>query len=753
MALVIVLGLLSVLVIFSVAFSVSMRTERMATSAFLDVVKARHLAHTALNRVIGVHLHDEMRDEIYPAFEALGSGSQNEIRLLGDGFMESPMVFVPMDLRQAAFDADNVGWVELRDNNNNFFGEYAYLIVNNSGLLDGNVIGARESENNPRQRGTDPREIRFHPDILDGLERSSLAQFRQIYGKFESVPEMYYLGSSGVDGVMPPFTQRGGGQAPTSGSYVNSMHVFSRVPYGTAGVALRENTDLAFIGGDPGAWDRGAIESALSDLEQPGQIPNLTAFIDALYDYADEGYVPHPEGDEARQFRRFSAKPVPMINEVIVSNSLQMVVEGTQTVLLHRTYINVETWFPFPNDPDNAEFSVRLSQPPSYPQVSPPYPEFQNPGTLVSGPEPPTFNPNDGNGYNVTTFVYQQRQEVFGEGQPPYAGGQGSFAVRLVLEGDIEVTYNGAVVDKVFGPWGGNDFRLVGQRPVLAVGEPARGIDTQARAVNDPRINWNPQDNSQWRGVSPPTPGDRNNATIIAPASSSDELDFMYARRGPILSVGEVGYLLYDSSKPWQTVRLLGQNPSIGSELINRLTLLQPSDYPRRGLVNLNSLQTNAIAASIWEMPLERYPGGSITRVSVNQARGFANQLITSTLNNGTMTNLSHLAERLTEANVDGIFGTANDKFTRESVIRNSLGLWTTRHNLFTIFLAARTFAQSYDPSNGAHRNNRANFVTAEQRAVAVVWRDPLITTDQAGNDTNQSIIQFFHWFSGAFGD
>lgn len=115
------------------------------------------------------------------------------------------------------------------------------------------------------------------------------------------------------------------------------------------------------------------------------------------------------------------------------------------------------------------------------------------------------------------------------------------------------------------------------------------------------------------------------------------------------------------------------------------------------------------------------------------------------------MTNLSHLCDRFERSVIDPILGTATNKFVRESLVRNSLGLLSPRHNMFTVFLAARTFADGYNYNPLDSASTKAQYVTSEQRAVAVIWRDPYEITDKAGNATHQSWIQYFHWFSGAF--
>jgi hypothetical protein len=172
-------------------------------------------------------------------------------------------------------------------------------------------------------------------------------------------------------------------------------------------------------------------------------------------------------------------------------------------------------------------------------------------------------------------------------------------------------------------------------------------------------------------------------------------------------------------------------------------------------MVNVNTRQTNALAAAFWQMPIDRFPSETIQDgrwLTDEMALAVASEII----GGEPIANLSQLKSNLSQTFVDNQlreYDAANDKFVRESIVRNSLGLLGTRHNLFTIFVAARVFAENYDPNNAAHFQNREDFVLSDQRAVAVVWRDPFRTLDSARNQTYSSFVQYFHWLTGALED
>lgn len=754
-ALVIVLGLLAVMILFAISFSISSRTDRMATRSYADVVKARQLVHTAFNKVLAEHITADMQDVVYPGEEAFSQADPNGVKLLGDQSMTSAAVFLPMSVRSEAFAADPVRWLELRSQDNRVLGEYAYLVVNCSGLLDANSIGGRESETNPRQRGTNPSEIRFHPDILPEVftgGANSLRSYRNGFGRFESIPELYYIGSTtefeGTLGTRPL-------QQITADYMADNLHVFSRVPYGFANEDLSANTNLiADISGDPAGWDVGAIEAAIADIDG-APIPDVPAFVRVMQDYASEGYELAGAND-AEKFERISSKRVPMINEVIVSNQVQYIASSTSVV--HTVFLTIETWYPF-DEVGPEQFVVSYgsaSAPTINVQVVPPSPPVLDSSldgdyalsSASSSPQP--FTPKVGVP-ETHTYAFSKAVALSG---PLGPAASIDFRALVSLSEPIRVQYLGAGSRTVDVTNVGFAVEPLQPRSRLPIGNGAVApVNSWSSSVNDPRINWSPT--LHFTTVAP-TPAARN-LNVAGPA---DELGFMYARQEPIESVGEVGYLLFDSTKPWTTIRLIGGSstpagyPVQAAKVLDRLSVLPASDYPRRGLVNPNTRQTNALAAAFWTMPLERYEGDTVSRLdAAADARAIASHLQSRVKSQGTITNMSDLVNRLDQSEVDPVLGTSADKFKRESLVRNSFGLLSPRHNLFTIFVAARTFVEGYAYNPGDAEATKSQNVASEQRAVAVVWRDPYTITDGAGNTTHQSWIQYFHWFSGAFGD
>jgi hypothetical protein len=799
-ALVVVLGMLAVLVVMGVAFSVSMRTERIATRSYMDVVKARHLAVTALYRVLAEDISAEMLGRVYPPWDAYTASSvNNELSILmtGSGYTGQPALFVPASLRAAAEPLgrapNGVDWLELRDPiDDEFYGEYAFLIVNNSGLLDANVVGAFEGTQRPRGRGVDPGEIRFSSSILPEAMNSSLNVYRDEFRRFESVPELYYLTSTAVFSsqfidVAPE--RRGPPLKNLPASLADNLHVFSRYPRGYAELEAGQFVARSSVGhvGAGTPWDDetiAGITNALSNLS-PSLIPDVEAFVGVMHDYSSPNYVlyPGPNSPDS-QFNRISSMRVPMINEVVVSN--QFLLTGNPEAshnLRHIVYVTVETWYPFPES--NADrFRVELGDGTGIRvnMISPAaafWPDLNGQYAILEDypqPAPEVGFSSTPNSYRTTTFAYFADQPVipFGPDNPDNITPsphnlEFTYQLEVLIEAEIAVIFMGGeqpMVDRVLAAWPpfvfDRDIRLIAGGPPLSLG--IRGA-----SVNDPRINWDPSSASQWSVGDPVTlgadgAGAFNQHTVSGeraderPTGGQGPLDGMiYARRAPMESVGEVGYLLFDAGRPWETVRLLEPDVRNSSRILDRLTVRE--EIVRRGMVNVNSRQTNALASAFWQAPVEAFPIGTVQEnrwLREALTRGLVAQIV-STTSNAPIANLSELKRVLPHDFVDGLlsallseYGIVNNKFVRESVVRNSIELLGTRHNLFTVFIAARVFAENYDPANPDHFRNRGDFVQSDQRAVAVVWRDPFRTADSANNQTYSSLVQYFHWLSGA---
>lgn len=721
-ALIVVLGLLAVVALLMVAFSIYSRTERVASRAYADVMKARQLTLSALNLIMAEELGEALTNRVYPTEDIFTSDGEGTVNLIGGKSTDQPSAFIPKHFWPALYatNAPASGWRELRDANTNFWGEYAFVAVNLAGLLDANEVGGRAGV--PRRgMGYQPAEIGLNANVLSRDVHpggaTNFLTYRNQFGRFETGPEFEQLASeTNFSAVL--------GAPPLLSNY--HFTTYSRFPLGYAEPDLTVNTNIAYIGGDPVEWDTNTILNILSEFDV---IPDKEAFLRVMQDYASTGYVFAGSSPE-EQFSRISSKAFPMINEVVVNSSYNML-PGNR--MKHFVYIDIELWRPnptgssdayvvsFPN-PGDRLFDFILS-----PNV---YPSLWRDNKYGYPTNNLLLQFKDGSQYATNRMIFEDVALKVGTENPLQA--------RITIKQPLHLhlaSQTNLLIDAIMGTnW-----------PTLRVNWiPSATI--YSLSANDPRINWDPSNHFNLTGDTL----EANNNDLDGP---QDELLTMHARHGPLQSAGELGYLLFSTNKPWTTLRLGPPYPdNYPAELIklfDRFTVHPPEAYPRRGLVNPNSRQTNVLAALFHDTPVGAGPDEASTRLDAEQALNLARSLITNGL---AMTNLSDVVAGFDAGVLEAIVsGAATNKFMRESVLRNSMGLLSPRQQLYAVLVAARSFVEGYDPDDEGIFAERDDYVASEQRAVAVVWRDPYRAPPPGGSGqppVHETFIHYFHWLT-----
>ena len=267
-----------------------------------------------------------------------------------------------------------------------------------------------------------------------------------------------------------------------------------------------------------------------------------------------------------------------------------------------------------------------------------------------------------------------------------------------------------------------------------------------------------------------------------------------FVKNAPLQSVGELGYLPIGI---WSTIRLYdyGNNgkascagvygeiaqfnhiPSDDADdappfhpVLDYFTVVDIASGERvKGRVNVNSLNEGALASVFYRMPIGteqdsplcRWPvpdsktstkfrlteegakkvakglvacrddGDFKTLSDLGYALGYGADSATSRLQGGDVTGYALQAVQDSAESGNEEFG----EFERESVIRNSCGLFTTRGQTFIIAVRG----ESYSPMFGK-TSVKGGSVNAAKTAVAQVWRDS--EPDENGN--HPIFIQFF---------
>jgi len=748
-ALVAVLGFLSILTMLAVAFLIAMRTERLAADFAIEDTRARLLMDSALVGAMDeidyslnslnpagnpvparpANIHVPKNWAVFESSPGSGTPVGNDVDLFSNEVLD----WIPAKYLlqsgdpgyDADFDVDNIWvnsahWIPVLDpQTNRILGRYAYVAVDCSGLLDINLIAQKVGVTH-RSAGENIGEIDLYiqPDLLPDAAGSSadadLRENRSKYHRFSTFPEMIWLndGLSDINGFNEKHAinaDKLSSLTPVSLSYENGWWDWNarEWKYGDYGVA-----------GNIQAWDSAAAQSVFSALY--GAAGNDMAL--CFQDYVDADDFP-------ANVNIPTCEAIPMINEVAVTHDLKLV--GQQ--LTYSQLFEVELWYPFPGNPNSGNYTVTfhpytcriIARAGANNIVIPPNAANQD-QVCVPGP----VIPDPGVPFVVVTarydFVYTFPAAVTTNDFP--------IDVRSAIRGIQPITEaeSGTEVD-----WAQIPDRSIGPMRIgiARQGDPASpvGQRLEVSACNDPRLNHLSTD---WDTPLRTTMGTTNQMTGFNLAPSGDrEGTAMYVRNSTNLDVAELGYIP-TGKNPWETIDLFSAE---GREL---LTKFSSSDIGSRvytnSFVNPNSQFSNVLMAVFQDTPINDYPDGP-TNVLVDLD-------VASALVDG-MLKVSGDTSVYAENSFDSRAGWVNnsvlaaggdlsvkyaaapyymDNTRKEAIIRNSYRMFNANENLLMFFIVAQ--AVKDNGSKGSW--DAADVITAEKRAVAVVWRDPFPNDD-----------------------
>ena len=727
-ALIIVLGLMSVLIIMAVAFTVSMRTERLAARSFADETRSKEMVRVALARAM-LKVQTDLTASKLAAPNWLegclySTGGSNLCPDLLSGMASN---HVPRALWPAvAASSGSWRWIAVTDPTdvNRTCGQCAWLAIDCTGLLDGNRGLDFAPWFLPRGEGTNYTELcltnAFLTELADGLKPLNLMAGRKgtarapPWGRAETLPDLLACGLYGY-GSLNPFV----------GNKILNFCSYSCFPTGYCDAALNAVRSI-YVG------NLGVIQAQKADIAAAfAAMPNgpvgadATMAADNMADYLDIDLVPSDDG------KGFCTEPVPMIDEICVNSKLTTAA-GKFSVTVE---LEVKLWYPFVG-PALAD-SVVVAAPVSLAGTG--WSALADPAApyTVAGPWQ-----RGASEYQVAKFSFK-------------ATATSNLPPTSLTIGEITVSDGGKVVDRV-APTGGSGLLIWGDYFSTANNVQMYN-DWQ---VDDPRINyeWNLKNAAAFTPTDPSAQAWHlvgtaksmtHPATLTPPLSAltsqnagtrkPSERTEMYVRNRDVLpTVGELGYLLYRKDRPWQTISLLGSN---ALPVLDRFTVLTNAAH---GVVSINSFNTNVLASAFFGLPMERYPGqpGAPTLglvdarkvaaliVAKMPANGYANLSDLKLIDIGTPLVPATLSSQFVDTSVPGNDAPGMDAMTRESFIRTTASLLGVRQNLFTLILAGQALSD-----NGAE-------VVGEQRAVALVWRDPY--KDASGK--NRMFVRFLKW-------
>lgn len=716
-ALIIVLGFLAVLTLMAVSFSIEMRTERIVSSVYVDAGNARHFVDVALARAM-TDIDNDLKsaglnapDWLY--FESNTGVSSTNQKQLYDGEATN---YVPRFMDGTPEQSDFILIGDPSENNGPAVGRYAYLVVNQTGLLDINEVGKAN-----RAEGASPGEIQitddFNPEV-SGIWSTFPRDLSNVWRRIETMNEFSAITNVNLQ------------------SHVYSMGLYSRsmMEPDPKGRQKYRITDASTLVND--------VDQVIDRLEDAGFTPNEAGVIFAnLVDFLDEDYVPYGG------LTNYCGESVPFINEIIVSNQATKSLAGSTTSILHEVFITIEIWNPFTNNfsfnlefdaTTNVSFPVNLVLPPSSPAT--PTNWFAAPRTPSQGAEI-NIGPE---GFALVHYRFTNEFVV-----TPSLLGLGTI---LNLGGVIQlelIQANNSVVDQL-------DFSALSPSPlqvqlaVTGLGSAAPGSTTPGLAVaslnvDDPRLNHLPRvltsSGPGWFLASGPpaanvaSPGSINTRSFLAADASGEGLSLqqvlpkLYVRNAPFddeSSAGDVGLLGYiGTGEPWRTIALYDHPmPSLQRDLDPVIDYFGVGPFgPFRGQVSVNTMSTDALASTFVNLPFNTLPGAEVDedeRMDEQEAAQIAEIIFELVEQSGGITNLSVLGSR--EVLSPQIFQNMLQDYvtddSREAIIRNSIGLLTVRQNLFAVIVEAHVLGEP-DPDTGEQP------LVGVSRALAHVWRDP----------------------------
>jgi hypothetical protein len=666
-ALIMVIGLLALMMVMGVAFTVYMRTERTVAGNFMQDVKARQLLYVALNRALE-DIDTSVGTLSYPPWIVKGSAGASDAGRVTNG---TALGLIPGAVLQDALTAAGtngfgVHWISVDE----VRGRVAYLAFNCSGLLDANFSGGWTN----RGIGTNVCEIQIDvaSDVLPGTGVGILTNKRSYLTQQELIAVATNSGAL---------------------STVQNFVVYSAFPRGSE----------VNIGGNVSELvsNKNAIIQAfqISGVVNPG-----VAFTN-LVDYVDNDIVPGNLGvmPWTNAFAGdLAVEPVWMFDEMVLSNSVTFTsgMVGTNPVynVQNNGTVSYECAAPFVNPPTNS-FSWTFP-------------------TSVS-------NRSAGLGGLATNFLARWNNLQL-NGTTSYYARVYTFANTTVIPASllptsmvVRVEVSGTVVSN-----GINAVDVVGSRanfltiPVSALNSNqyyGQGVISYECA--DPRLNHM---GSQW-GSSSPSLGMLNGRTLaMLSADGTDGSLAMYIRNSTLRNAGELGCLFFGAAG--QTIRLYrhGTNASQGEvhRVLDYFTVGAETNGVERGKVHLGSRQRDVLSAVYQDMPVDVPGPGSQPLLSGMQLEQVVDGVlgITSGMSNAPL-RLSDLGATNWGAIASAVgFPGAND-LARESIVRNASGLFGVRQNYFLILLYAQTVQGVVMVSDTK--------LESGVRALAEVWRDP----------------------------
>ncbi len=589
-------------------------------------------------------------------------------------------------------------------------GKVAYLVLNLSGVLDANLAGGAS-----RGAGGSAAELQLDrlPEFGGAGNVNSFVNDRTADGGYETEADLVRRNSVLHTNTLRSFW--------TWSRFATNANACADLSGSVADIKSRESEIKQAL-----AW---AVRANTTLPPTPLEVNIYARDLYAnLVDYVDADNVPGSAISSGGTTAGPYVEAVPMINELFITNSIMN--DGTGT-LIGPSFIRVqvETFYPFVqplNDTFTLNYTLRFTPMGTTPANLVPAGDVTRTYNLVTGPAAPYCVP--------APYIFPQMTK---------SNAVGSAVSYTVEFRNVYVANSkGQEVDRIPDR---SMVMVVPPGPPNAITAAFKGED-----VIDPRLNWLPShwaDGTSVHAPYEPSIGAQNHDTTDFLAANTGagsycdgDTELYISDAGQFQSVGELANLYFPGVwmafalnpgnpvplatqvQPWRTLRCYDKGNGQWDRFFDYFRL--GSTQADHGLVNVNTRDRYALASVFYGMKADKYPGGGGTACSWPAALSLADLLQARSLANAFQ-GVSEMGEAALANDLLNALGTAGGtELEKEALFRNAGGLLGTRQNLFAILLAAKTE------------------IAAEQRAIAVVWRNP----EPDANGFHASYLRWFAW-------
>jgi len=743
-ALVIVLGLLSVLTILAVAFAVAMRVERLAARNAAHAVRAEHLTHVALVNAVK-KINDSVAGSVYPEWTDKASEGGKNAPDLFDG--EAARI-IPSAIQPGA--ESSAKWIEISSDTGDgtvVHGRIAWHALNASGLLDPNYVGGEVS---PKRGYTNVCDVKLPQSDLPAVKGApeDLASNRRDDVRYESIADMSANGTFNRDvAFFYPYSMDIDRDQYFEPNDLPKLGTPDAPDVLKPKFYLNGITNYSCYNDDPdlGKYERHSkfMQEYYEPLRNLLEVAGMERPTDVAWNvvnWLDLDRIPqshdgdpwaHTEGGEG----------IPLFNEIVLTGS------GTSYKF------QVELWFPFSptkvTESDDLYIQLAAWDMPN-PQTGRPGYSRNSKNILEDGMKPTaqleeliSYMEYDTDNEFLVFDLDVNTTEPMSETNCLW------FMGRVVVKRDSKVI----PIEQASGPagWWGNQNAEPEPGPPVNDREtdywkkdpqysPQAYFTTGSWTVDDPRSNGKRGDwakDKETLGAF----NDRCDPWSITPGNWRCGVP-IYVKDGPMHTIGEIGYIYRSNvvrGQPgrWDTINLMHSEK--GAYLLDRATVRDPAlPTAAKGLVNINSQHREVLKTLFYEMLIgytttkdenqkERLPildenAGNIADRLIersSQQSFISFKDIFSNIGGTALENGGPIADECRNAGVAAIPGgdsrVPSDKFL-EDPFRQIVDMVSFRHNLFNIVCAAQVYAP--EKHDGQYQ------VVAEKRALATVYRD-----------------------------